>query len=86
MAIKYLKTKINFEAVVFEDEVVALRDKLTQMAPAKITFGLKSCDDLHLSIIQQLLAYKKLYTCDFEFAEDKKIYQVILEGFDASAC
>lgn len=86
MGISYNQENIILEAVVYEDEVVSLREKLTQMAPSKVTFDFTNCDDIHLGIIQQMLAYKKLYECDFHFGNSKKTYQMIIEGFDTSDC
>lgn len=86
MGISYDGAKIAFEAVIYEDEVVGLRDRLNEMAPQEITFDLSSCDDLHLAVIQQILAYKKLYACSFYFAAVPKVYQKVIEGFDARDC
>ncbi len=86
MAVKYDGAKIAFEAVIYEDEVVSLREKLNEIAPEEVTFDMSDCDDLHLAIIQQILAYKKLYACQFNFSEEKKIYQKVIEGFDTKDC
>lgn len=86
MAITYDGAKIALEAVIYEDEVVALRDKLTEIAPEEVLFDLSNCNDVHLAVIQQMLAYKKLYTCNFNFAEPSKSYQKIIEGFDENDC
>jgi len=86
MPISYDGANIAFEAVIYEDEVPALREKLTQIAPAEINFDLSDCDDLHLAVIQQLLAYKKVYTCNFSFSVNEKVYQKVLEGFDLGDC
>lgn len=86
MAITYDGKKITFEAVIYEDEVVSLRDRLTEVAPEEVVFDLSNCDDIHLAVIQQMLAYKKLYKCDFNFAESVKSYQKIIEGFDENDC
>ncbi len=86
MAIVYDGAKIAFEAVIYEDEVVPLREKLNELAPEEVTFDMSNCDDLHLAIIQQMLAYKKLYTCQFAFSKERKLYQQVLEGFDMNDC
>jgi len=86
MAITYDGANITFEAVIYEDEVVSLREKLNEIAPEIINFNMKNCDDIHLSIIQQMLAYKKVYECNFDFADDKKTYQMVIEGFDLQDC
>jgi len=86
MAVVYENENIKFEAVIYEDEVIELRDKLTALAPAKLSFDMKECDDIHLSVIQQMLAYKKLYECEFNFSESKKTYQLLIEGFSKNDC
>ena len=86
MAISFDGENITFEAVIYEDEVVSLREKLTELAPAKVRFDMSDCDDLHLSIIQQMLAYKKVYGCDFKFSVNEKVYQKVIEGFDLNPC
>jgi len=82
MAIVHDGANIAFEGVIYEDEVVSLREKLTEIAPAEVNFDMSDCDDLHLAVIQQILAYKKLYTCNFHFSVNRKVYQTVLEGFD----
>ncbi len=86
MGITYDGAKIAFEAVIYEDEVISLREKLNELAPEEITFDLSDCDDLHLAIIQQMLAYKRLYACNFNFSVTKKVYQKLIEGFDSNEC
>lgn len=86
MAISFDGEKITLEAVIYEDEVVSLRDKLTELAPAKVTFDMSDCDDVHLSVIQQMLAYKKVYDCDFKFSVNEKVYKKVIEGFDQNEC
>ena len=86
MAISYDGANIAFEAVIYEDEVVSLREKLTEIAPAEVRFDMSDCDDLHLAIIQQILAYKKVYACNFIFSVTQKVYQKVLEGFDQNDC
>jgi len=86
MAISYDGAKIAFEAVIYEDEVVSLREKLTELAPAEVMFDMSDCDDLHLAVIQQILAYKKVYACNFNFSLTQKVYQKVIEGFDKSEC
>jgi len=82
MAITSKANKITFKAVIYEDEVVALRKKLLKLAPQELIFNLKDCDDIHTAIIQQVLAYQKLYTCSYIFGKNIKNYQKVIEGFD----
>jgi len=86
MAITSKGTNILLKAVIYEDEVVKLRKKLMKLAPEEITFEMSDCDDIHLAVIQQMLAYKKMYSCSFNFAENVKIYQKVIEGFDENSC
>ncbi len=86
MAISYDGANIVLEGVIYEDEVIPLREKLNEIAPQEIQFDLSVCDDMHLSIIQQMLAYKKLYTCSFNFSAAEKTYQKVIEGFDENDC
>ena len=86
MAITSKGTTILLKAVIYEDEVVKLRKKLMKLAPEELTFEMGDCDDIHLAVIQQMLAYKKMYACNFNFGESVKTYQKVIEGFDPSSC
>ncbi len=86
MAITSKGTNILLKAVIYEDEVVKLRKKLMKLAPEELTFEMSDCDDIHLSVIQQMLAYKKMYSCQFNFGADLKTYQKVIEGFDEQDC
>jgi len=86
MAITSEGSKISLKAVIYEDEVVELRKTLMKLAPEELTFELSDCDDIHLAVLQQMLAYKKMYACKFEFGESVKTYQQVIEGFDENDC
>ena len=86
MAITSKGTNILLKAVIYEDEVVKLRKKLMKLAPEELTFEMGDCDDIHLAVIQQMLAYKKMYACNFSFGETVKTYQKVIEGFDSNDC
>ncbi len=86
MPIESKGNNITLTGVIYEDEVLQLRDQLNTLAPEELVFDLSDCDDVHLSVIQQILAYKKLYSCKFEFASTPRIYQKIIEGFDVGEC
>ena len=86
MAITSKGKKITLKAVIYEDEVLELREKLNGLAPKELVFDLSDCDDVHLSVIQQILAYKKLYSCTFKFSSTSKVYQKLIEGFDLNEC
>ncbi len=80
MAIIYEDDKIRFEKRVYENELEDLKKHLDGLKKA-ITVDLTACDDLHGSVVQLLLAYKTLYSCQFEFSEQPSTYKMALEGF-----
>jgi len=84
MAITYEKSEATFASVIYEDEVVSFRDFLQEKAPEEVILKFSECEDIHLAIIQLIMAYKKSYTCRYEFGENKKLFQMVLEGFDTS--
>jgi hypothetical protein len=84
MSISYENNKANFESVIYEDEVVSFRDFLQEKAGEELVLNFKECEDIHLAIIQLIMAYKKNYSCSYEFGADKKLFQTVLEGFYTS--
>lgn len=86
MAVTSKGNRITFKAVIYEDEVDTLRKKLIKLAPEELVFNLSDCDDVHLAVLQQVLAYKRIYPCTFEFGETPKLFQKLIEGFDEEAC
>ena len=84
MAITSKGTKISLKAVIYEDEVLSLRKKLIKLAPEELVFNMNDCDDIHLAVIQQMLAYKKLYNCTYIFGDKMTNYQKIIEGFNTN--
>lgn len=84
MAIFYDDGYITFTSVVYENEIVELRNFLQQKAPQKLLFDFTECDDVHLGVLQLLMAYKKVYECDFEVGVHSKAYIKVLQGFDTS--
>ena len=84
MAITYEKDEATFTAVIYEDEVVSFRDFLQANAGEELKFDFVECEDLHLAIIQLIMAYKKNYSCLYQFGENKKLFETVLEGFDPS--
>jgi len=74
---------ITFDGVIYEDEVVVLREHLQTKAPEELKFSFEACEDVHTAVVQQILAYKMLYSAQYTFGEDKKIYQKLLEGFNS---
>ena len=84
MSISYEKNIASFSSVIYEDEVVSFRDFLQEKAGEKIALNFKECEDIHLAILQLIMAYKKNYSCSYEFSNEKKLYQIVLEGFNTS--
>jgi len=83
MAMVIDNTNITFEGVIYEDEVVSLREHLQTKAPDTLDFLFSECEDVHTAVVQQILAYKMLYSANFSFGDDKKTYQKLLEGFNS---
>lgn len=75
---------VTFSAVVYEDEIVPLRDFLQMASPAEITVDFTACDDIHMGVLQLILGYKKLYDANFIYGKEIKLYQKVCEGFDIS--
>lgn len=84
MAITYQINNVKFESVIYEDELIPFRDYLQQKAGENIEFDFVDCDDIHLAILQLIIAYKKNYNCEFRFADEEKIYVKVLKGFHPS--
>ncbi|MBA3026033.1 MAG: hypothetical protein FP820_06420 [Sulfurimonas sp.] len=84
MAINYKNDEATFSAVVYEDETLQFRDFLQQKAGNELRFNFNECEDIHFAVLQLIMAYKKNYSCIYEFSNEKKIYEKVLEGFDPS--
>jgi len=84
MSITYEKNEANFTSVIYEDEVVMFRDFLQEKAGEELSLNFKECEDIHLAILQLIMAYKKNYSCNYTFGEKKRLYQIVLEGFNTS--
>lgn len=84
MAITYEGNTATFESVIYEDEVVPFRDFLQEKAPDEVHLNMAGCEDIHLAVIQLIMAYKKNYTSTYEFGEKVKLFQRVIEGFDVS--
>jgi hypothetical protein len=84
MAIIYENDEVTFTSVIYEDEVVSLRDFFQEKAPVGIKMNFSECDDIHLAVVQLIMAYKKNYQCSYKFGDSKKLFQMVLEGFDTS--
>ncbi|MDF1882767.1 hypothetical protein JHD49_02320 [Sulfurimonas sp. SAG-AH-194-C21] len=84
MSITYEKNEVNFTSVIYEDEVVSFRDFLQEKAGEAVSFNFNECEDIHLAILQLIMAYKKNYECSYIFGDTKKLFQTVLEGFVTS--
>ncbi|MBC8236625.1 MAG: hypothetical protein H8E76_00185 [Helicobacteraceae bacterium] len=84
MAITYEGNTATLESVIYEDEVVSFRDFLQEKAPEEVHLDMSGCEDIHLAVIQLMMAYKKNYSFSYEFGEKVKLFQRVLEGFDIS--
>ena len=84
MAITYEEKTATFSSVIYEDEVVEFRDFLQGTAGDEVKCNFTECEDVHLAILQLIMAYKKNYSVSYEFGDTQKLFQTVLEGFDTS--
>ncbi len=84
MAITYEGNEATFASVIYEDEISDFRDFLQEKAPDEVVLNFEECEDVHLAVLQHIMAYKKNYTCTYKFGNEKKLFQTVLEGFDTS--
>lgn len=83
MAIVYEEDGAKFSAIIYEDETVNFRDYLQNKAGENLRFEFTECEDIHFSVLQLIMAYKKVYSCTYLFAEETKMYEKFLKGFNA---
>ena len=81
MAITYDGEKVKFSAVIYEDEVIPLREYLQEKASKEIEFDFKECEDIHLAVLQLIMAYKMNYSASYSFGDEEKIFELVLKGF-----
>ena len=84
MATTMENTTVTFNGVVYEDEIPPLRDFLQVCSPAEVSFDFTGCEDVHLGVLQLILAYKKMYGAHFAFGYEAKLYQKVCEGFETT--
>lgn len=84
MAITYDGSNANFSAVIYEDEVVTLREYLQEKAGEEVNFDFKECEDIHLAVLQLIMAYKKNYSASYYFGDESKTFELVLKGFVVS--
>lgn len=82
MGLELLDNKIIFSGMIYENSVFPVRDYLQEIAPQKIVFDFSECDDIHLAVLQIVLAYIKKYNGEYRFGNESKIYQKVCEGFE----
>ncbi len=81
MGIIYEANVAKFSAVIYEDEVIPLREYLQEKASEEIKFDFKECDDIHLAVLQLIMAYKMNYSASYSFGEEVKTFELVLKGF-----
>ena len=84
MSINYEENKATFSAVIYEDEVVEFRDFLQKHAGSDVKLNFNECEDVHLAILQLIMAYKKNYAVEYSFSDENKLFKTVLKGFDTS--
>lgn len=84
MSMSMENNTVTLSGVTYEDEIVVLRDFLQLSSPSEIIFDFSECDDVHLAVLQLILAYKKLYSAQYRFGEQEKLYQKVCEGFETT--
>ncbi len=82
MGIEYKENTAVFSGMIYEDTIVELRDFLQEKAPEPLVLDLSGCDDIHLGVVQLLLAYAKIYEAQFVYPEEEKVYSKLFVGFD----
>lgn len=84
MGLELQDNKVIFSGMIYEDAVLSVRDYLQEIAPQKVLFDFIECDDIHLAVLQIVLAYMKKYDGEYRFSDEIKIYQKVCEGFEKS--
>lgn len=84
MAMVINDNSVTFEGVVYDDVIADVREVMQEKAPSALEFHFESCDDVHLAVLQLIMAYTKLYESHYHFGDEVKIYQKVLTGFDVS--
>ncbi len=84
MGMEYSERRVVFSGMVYEDAIAQLRDFLQEQAPEAVTFDLEGCDDIHLGVLQLVLAYARTYEGTFLYPAEPRLFQKVCEGFDRS--
>ena len=80
MAIDYKDETVVLTGRVFENELLGLKEFMDSKK-SPLTIDLTSCDDLHGSLVQLLLAFKTVHGCEFIYNDKMSTYRKALEGF-----
>lgn len=80
MNITFEENRLNAKGVVYEDEVIAVRDFLATLAPEALEVDVTKCNDMHFAVAQQIVAYQKLYPTTFSFGEHPTMFKHLFEG------
>ena len=88
MPIRYEENKVIFAGDVNVDELVDFRDFLQGKFGEALVFDMRECESVHFALLQLIMAYKKLYSCSYEFSNSGKIFEKFLNGFivDEESC
>lgn len=81
MAIENEENRFTFKGVIYEDEVVSFRDQLQSLSPKEMVCDFTECDDIHMAVLQLIMAYKKNYDVSYIYGDNKKVYEKVLDGF-----
>jgi hypothetical protein len=84
MAIELNSNIVKFDGVIYENELSNLREHLQGISPEEVTFDFKDAQDVHLAILQIVLSYQKLYTCNYLFNDEDSMFKKTIQGFDSS--
>jgi hypothetical protein len=84
MAIELNSNSVKFDGVIYENELASLREHLQSIAPEEVTFDFKDAQDVHLAILQIVLSYQKMYTCNYLFSDEDSMFKKTIQGFDSS--
>ncbi|MDD5717570.1 MAG: hypothetical protein PHW64_07175 [Sulfuricurvum sp.] len=84
MGMELQNERVVFSGVVYEDDIVTLRDYLQAKAPESVLFDMSMSDDIHLGILQMILSYVKMYDGEFLYPSEIKPFQKVCEGFETN--
>ena len=84
MATTFDDKTAKFVSVVYEDDVTELRSFLQANDGEDVKFDFSDCEDVHLAVLQLIMAFKKTNNCSYKFGDENKLFVRVLKGFDTS--